>query len=294
MAERVSLSGLGPVAETLLLPLHFRAVETRRSDGVLRDSAAVALVERLDYDFARFRSLDFNQTLCALRVREFDRQVQAFLDRVPEGVVVEIGCGLDTRYERLDNGRALWWELDLPEVIAVRRKLLPEGPRRHCIDQSATEAAWIDRITAAGAPDPTRATNRPGPVHLFVAEGVLPYLPLPEVRVLVARLAERCPGAELIFDALAPWLAAYSRWHPALRALRKASAVARWGISRARDIENWAHGVRVLETWRYFDTPDPRLGWYRWLGWLPPMAGSSTVIHCRLGPPPGGNLAAAS
>lgn len=272
----MGVGGLGPVAKTLLLPLYFRVVETRRPDGVLRDPAAAALIERIDHDFSRFERLGFYQTLSALRDRRFDRHVRDFLAREPDGVVVELGCGLDTRFDRQDNGRASWWELDLPEVIALRRHLIPEGPRRRFIARSATDPDWIDRVAAAG---------RPGPGHLFVAEAVLPYIALEDVRALVARLAVRFPGAELVFDVLAPWLATFSRWHPALRALRQAGLGVRWGLARAEEVEAWAPGLRVLETWRYFDAPDPRLGAYRWLRWLPLMAGSSTVLRCRLGVP---------
>jgi O-methyltransferase involved in polyketide biosynthesis len=272
--RRVDPSSLGPVAETLMVTLHARVAETRRPDGILRDPAAVALAARLDYDFSALDSprLDFNDTLVALRARRIDRHVQAFLARQPEGLVVELGCGLDTRFERVDTGRATWLELDLPEVIGLRRQLLDERPRRRFVARSVSDPAWLDELD-----------DRPGPSCLFVAEGLFPYLALADVRQVLTRLTERYPGSELVFDALAPWLARMSRWHPALRRLRAAGAMVLWGLSRPADVAGWAPGLRVLESWRYFDAPDPRLGWYRVFRWLPPIAGSGLVLRCALG-----------
>lgn len=274
VTARIDPARLGPVAETLMVTLHARIAETRRPDGILRDPAAVALAERLDYDFSALDSprLDFNDMLVALRARRFDRHLQAFLARQPEGLVVELGCGLDTRFERVDNGRAAWLELDLPEVISLRRQLLEENPRRRFLACSVTDPAWLGELG-----------DRSGPSCLFVAEGLFPYLSLDEVRQVLARLVEGYPGSELVFDVLAPWLARMSRWHPALRRLRSRGATVRWGLSRPAEVAGWAPGLRVLEAWRYFDAPDPRLGWYRIFRWLPPMAGSGAVLRCALG-----------
>ena len=118
---------LSGVAETLLLPLYIRAMESQRPDALLKDDKAVALVKQMNYDsswMTKMRVDEEDKVGLVLRNREFDRFVQDFLTRNPEAVVVHIGCGLDARFERVDNGRVEWFDLDLPEVIELRRQFI--------------------------------------------------------------------------------------------------------------------------------------------------------------------------
>ena len=111
---------LSGVAETLLLPLYIRALESQRPDALLKDDKAVALVKQMDYDsswMTKMRVDEEDQVALVLRNRECDRYARDFLTRNPAGVVVHVGCGLDARFERLDNGGVEWYDEDLPEVI---------------------------------------------------------------------------------------------------------------------------------------------------------------------------------
>lgn len=120
----IAFANQSDAAETLLIPLYLRAIETQRSDALIRDDKAVALVKQMNYDFSRIKLSALDQVACVLRLREFDRYARDFLARYPEAVVVHIGCGLHTRFERVDNGQLEWYDLDLPEVIELRRKLI--------------------------------------------------------------------------------------------------------------------------------------------------------------------------
>ena len=120
---------LSGVAETLLIPLYMRAMESQRPDALVRDEKAVALVTQLASTFPG--SGRSGCPSCSTRCASYSpansiATARDFLSRHPEAVVVHIGCGLDSRFERVDNGRVEWYDLDLPEVIALRRKL----PRR--------------------------------------------------------------------------------------------------------------------------------------------------------------------
>ncbi|MEO0409803.1 MAG: class I SAM-dependent methyltransferase, partial [Cyanobacteria bacterium P01_A01_bin.135] len=129
---------LGPVQETLLIPLLGRAVQTQKGNGLIQDPKAVEIVNALDYDFSKWeksRSL----TGATLRTRMYDQDVQAFLNEHPAGTVVEIGCGLNTRFERLDNGQVRWFDLDLPDTIALRRQFFQDGPRRTMLEASVLD-----------------------------------------------------------------------------------------------------------------------------------------------------------
>jgi O-methyltransferase involved in polyketide biosynthesis len=129
----------------------------------------------------------------ALRAREFDRAVRAFLEQHPDGVVVDIGCGLDTRFERIcseqpDNGRVTWFNLDFPEVIALRERFFAPNSRCHTLACSVMEFAWMDEVA-----------QHPGP-YFFLAEASLPYVAEDDVRRLLLTLRDRFPGAELMLD----------------------------------------------------------------------------------------------
>jgi O-methyltransferase involved in polyketide biosynthesis len=190
--------GLAGVPETLLWTLYHRALEARRPDAVLHDPVAVDLVERIDYPFAeRFGTGSLAQWQ-ALRVQAFDREVRRFLRTNPDGAVVALGEGLETQFQRVDNGRVRWYGVDLPETVAVRRRLLPDPPRRTTIARSALDEGWMDEVDASRG-------------VLLTAQGLLMYLEAPDVHGLIARCAARFPGSGLVFDAVPGWLARLAR-----------------------------------------------------------------------------------
>ncbi|MFI6448237.1 class I SAM-dependent methyltransferase [Kitasatospora sp. NPDC050543] len=185
---------LDAVPETALWTLYHRAVEARRPDSVLSDPMAVELVDRLDFPFEeRFGpGGGLSAQLQALRAACFDREVADFLARDPRGTVVCLGEGLETQFWRVDNGRARWLGVDLPESVALRERLLPPDPRRRSVACSATDPRWMDEV------DPARGL-------LITAEGLLMYLRPAEVRELIAACAERFPGATFVFDSVPRW-----------------------------------------------------------------------------------------
>lgn len=189
---------LGAVSETLLWTLYHRATEARRPDGVLRDPLAVELLDRIDFPFEqRFgRAGALTAQIQGLRARCFDRQVRRFLTAHPDGTVVALGEGLETQFWRVDNGRVRWLTVDLPEVTALRARLLPEPPagRVRVRSGSATDPAWLDLVEATGG-------------VLVVAQGLFMYLRPDEVRRTVAACAERFRGGGLVFDAVPHWFA---------------------------------------------------------------------------------------
>lgn len=268
--SKVNARNLEGVAETLLLPLVFRAAESLRPDPLLRDPAAIEIVKRLEYNPDRVLKKSRDQTTVLLRVREFDRCAQVFLNQHPNGVIVDIGCGLDTRFERLDNGRVEWYGLDLPEVIALRHQLIDETSRSHFLACSALDFTWLDRIDS----DRERA-------HLFLAERVLMFLTGEQVRQLVCALRQRFPGAELVFDAFTPFMV---RANPVLHpVLKKIGATMHWGLQDNRELEAWGAGIRLLSEWYYFDQPEPRLGAMRLMRWVPGLGHGAKIVHYRLG-----------
>lgn len=267
---RIKVENLSPVSTTLLVPLYLRALESRRADGLIKDTNAVELVKRIDYDFSKLKGTLSGEIFALLRMREFDQRVRTFLNKYPASVIVDLGCGLDTRCFRLDNGLAQWYELDLPEVMALRDQLLGETPQCHLLRRSVLDLNWMDEIPYTDSQ----------PI-LFLAEGVFPYLEPQAVKQLVTALCERFPGSELIFDALPPEFIRLMTWHPALKATQARMA---WGLADAKELEDWHPGIRLLNEWFYFDQPEPRLRRYRWLKGVAPLS-KTRIVQYRFNTP---------
>ena len=113
------------VAETLLIPLYYRAKESRRKNPILNDKVAEGLVDSLEYDYSRFDGAKLSEVGCVVRGWFFDRAVRRFIGKHADAVVVNVGCGLDTRFQRIGDGKAVFYDMDLPEVIALRRRATP-------------------------------------------------------------------------------------------------------------------------------------------------------------------------
>jgi len=178
---QVDLSG---VQETLLGNLGRRATAARI--GAFEDPMAIELVDRLDSDFAdAARGVRSH----AARVATFDRAVRRFLGRYPAGTVAALGEGLETQFWRVDNGQVRWLTVDLPGTIALRHRLLPDGPRRSSHSGSALDLKWLDGL------------DRADPI-LVTAQGLLPYFQRVQVHGLIAGIAGGLPGSPLVFDAV--------------------------------------------------------------------------------------------
>jgi O-methyltransferase involved in polyketide biosynthesis len=271
--SETALPCLSDVAETLLIPLSIRALESQRPDAILKDENAVALVRQMGCDSSRILARIDEETRVAvvLRNRQFDRCAQDFLLRYPQAVVVHIGCGLDARFERVDNGQAEWYDLDLPDVIELRRKLIGgDVGRYHVLDCSVLDSAWMDALTTAHR-------GRP---FLFLAEGVFMYFEEAQVTSLVLASKEHFPDAELVFDAFSPFFL----WANNRRVARtKVGALCHWALKRGEDLERWADGIRLLDQWFPFSQPEPRLGRARLVRHILLLARTTGVFHYRLG-----------
>jgi O-methyltransferase involved in polyketide biosynthesis len=261
------------VAETLLIPLYIRAIESQRPDALLKDEKAVELVRQMDYDFSRIKQAKISeevQVTLVLRNREFDRYARDFLARYPEAVVVHIGCGLDARFERLDNGQVEWYDLDLLEVIKLRWKFIGgEGARHHFLACSVLDRAWLNAVSV----------HRQRP-FLFLAEGVLMFFEEAQVKSLVLTLKEHFPSAELVFDAFSPFFV----WANNRRVARtKIGARCHWALKRGKDLERWGDGICLLDEWFPFSCPEPRLAHVQWVRYIPLLAKTMGIFRYRLG-----------
>jgi O-methyltransferase involved in polyketide biosynthesis len=263
---------LGSVQKTLLLPLWGRAVESRKREPLLVDRAAAEIVGKLDYDFSTIAANIHPVTRLAWIARSIhvDRTLRDFLARKPEATIVNVGCGLDTTFERVDNGRLTWVDLDLPDVIQLRSGLVPQGPRRRSVAGSVLDHGWWHGLRADDG-------------LMLVAAGVLYYLEEAQVRDLLSRLATAFPGSELVFDVCSPRGARIANEKVIRDGGMDEGAVLRWGIERPRALAGWDPRIEVLEAYRLFRGVTGRLPWRARLGTLLSDAMNiMSMVHLRL------------
>ncbi|KAB7836951.1 class I SAM-dependent methyltransferase [Streptomyces mobaraensis] len=188
---------LPPVALTSLWTLHHRASAARRKPPLLDDPVAVELVDRcawpLETWFGRPRSLP--EQYLARRARLYDAATAEFLRAHPEETVIALGEGLETQFWRVDNGTVRWLSVDLPDMLALRRAVLPHGGRQRAVGCSATDPRWAERT----------GTDIDTPV-LISAQGLFMYLTPAEAAALVRLCAGRFRRGVLLFDTLPGWV----------------------------------------------------------------------------------------
>jgi O-methyltransferase involved in polyketide biosynthesis len=220
---------LGIVQQTLFFPLLARAREAERKRPLLRDPKAAELVRELDFDAGTFdqSAMTF---LLVLRAMIFDWWVRQFLAVNPAATVVELGTGLNTRFERTDNGSVHWIDLDLPDTIALRRRYFEDTERRRMIAASLLDEDWLTAVEQLPRP------------YFFVADGVLPYLTEAEVAGLLTRIAARFPGALIAFDSYPRKILEMEHKMAAKRGIARWQ----WSCDDPRTLERF--GLRLLES----------------------------------------------
>ena len=179
---------LGSVQKTLLLPLWGRAVETQKQKPLLIDNTAVSIINNIPYDF-KIISKNISKSVQSSWIARsiyFDKKIQEFLESYPQATIINIGCGLDTTFDRVDNGKIHWIDLDLPDTIDLRKRYISESDRRHFIPKSVFDKSWYDRIEKNN-------------VMILIA-GVLCYFDENDVKRLFNDFHTFLPGAEIIFD----------------------------------------------------------------------------------------------
>lgn len=232
---------LGSVQKTLLLPLWGRAVETGSRHPLLVDDAAARIIASLDYDFSTIaRNMSPISQLCWItRSLHMDRTVREFLERHPDATIVDLGCGLDTTFERVDNGRLRWYDLDLPDVIELRRRFIQESGRRTFLACSILDDGWLRQLEAADS-------------IFFLAAGVFYYFEERQVHGLLSKLADTFPGSQLMFDAASPLGVKVANKKVIAAGGMDEGAILRWGLERAKDLESWDSRIAVVAEYPIF------------------------------------------
>lgn len=278
---------LQDVAETAILTFYCHAIESQSAHPILKDEKAVEITRLLNPILAKSSSLllrnlaagKIRQELVVhivLRAKKFDEYARAFLKTHPDGLIVNLGSGLDSRFQRIDNGNVSMIDVDLPEMITLKKRFYQESERYMLIPSSVFDYEWMNKITKVG--------RRP---ILFLAEGLFMYLPVEKVKALILELQSRFPGCELACEVVTD-LFVRKPWNKLLaikmqRQLKVGKdATYHFGLKNSDEMESWHAGIQLLDDWSYFDTRHPRLGWVGILGKFKIMRLVQWTVHYQL------------
>ncbi len=210
---------LGDIQETMLIPLVIKANETMRKHARIHDPKAVEIVKTLGINRGEFDRFMSHEGVVA-RTIMFDEAVNALIRKYPDCTCVNLGCGLDDRFSRVDNGKIFWYDIDLPDVIRVREKVFQDTERRRMISGSALEKDWISEI-------------RKAEVTLVIVEGVFMYFTEEEVKTVLNLLTEGFSGLYLVCELMSRAVTGHSRRHDTVS---RTNASFRWGVNDGSEV----------------------------------------------------------
>jgi len=281
-----SFQSLSDVSGTMLITLYARARETQSPNPIIRDPKAVEIINIFKKELIgstnpihqKIVKDTYNPKLAvsmALRSRCFDRYVLEFLERHPEGTVINFGCGLDTRFDRIDNGQVKWFDIDFESVIELRRRFMAESERRHFIAGSILNEDWTKQV-ATGGP------------YLILAEGVFMYLKEAEVKDLLAMIKTRLGRAELVCEVSNRyWVNRMNGKYMQRKFKRQLGmekgAVFSFGIPDSNYFEAWDPAYKFLDEWTYFDDHEKKLGWFTLFSNIEVIRKVQWTMHYQIG-----------
>lgn len=273
------------IAQTLLIPLYGRAVESRQKNPIITDSYACQLS---DYFIKNGQKLsqfgDRRNTVgCAIRAKHFDKQALNFIQqsiqtnqKVP--IVVNVGAGLDARCQRLLDidkktaKQALFYSVDLPEVLNFRKKLLPVCDNEILLTGSILKTDWLDTLLLSDS----------NARFIFIIEGVLMYFDEADNRRFLQNLANRFSDSDVHFDISSTLISQRSDKHIAVK---HAKARFKFGIDNPLTLQSWHQKIKLIHTYYYGDFPEIKaIGavWSKLMRYIPLFRHSFKMLHYHI------------
>src|SRR5512146_1597270 len=227
--------------ETMLMTLNGRALQSQWKNPILHDPWAEAAMQHIDYDISKtYRGVgswsmwsEIGCTIIATRAATFDLLTNRFLAAHPDAVVIQVGCGMDSRAFRVNPPVSVqWFDVDYPDVIDLRRQLFPERDAYHLIGASLQDLGWLDEVPR----------DRPG---LLIAEGVLHYLSETEVKALLNAVVAHFPGGQMIFDACNSFIVKRAGSN-----VGGTGATYKWGLDDPQDIRQLEPKLELVKEFK--------------------------------------------
>lgn len=228
---------LGPTQKTMLIPLFGRSEETKKENGLILDDKAVEIVESVEYDFSKWVG-KASLVGAVLRTVMFDEFVNEYLKQYPNGTIVEIGVGLNTRFERLDNGHANWIEIDLEDSIQLRRQFFSDNERRKIIIANFQDTTWYHNIR-----------NLDHPI-CFVSEAAIIYIDSLEIKSTIKSLKKEFENSWFLTDTCSQSMVKKQGSHEVMKTMPKESWF-KWACDDPNSLSPW--GLKLIRSRHFSD-----------------------------------------
>ena len=245
--------------ETMLMTLNSRAIQSQWKDPILSDPWAEEAMRHIDYDISKQLTgvaswgfwKDIGPTIVASRAATFDQLTKQYLADHPDATVLHVGCGMDSRVFRIDPPASVqWFDVDYPDVIDLRRQLLPEreaasAGQYHLIGAPLNDLRWLDEVPR----------DRPA---LLIAEGALMYVSEADVKALLNTVVAHFPGGQMIFDVVHPVILKQVGSN-----VGGTGATYKWGLDDPQDIKQLEPKLELIKEFR----PSEQVAFSRFPWW---------------------------
>lgn len=226
---------LGDVQTTAIIPLSIKANETMRKKPRIKDEKAVEIIKELGIDTKQYDKFMSHEGVVA-RTIMLDKQLKEIIRDNPECVIVNMGSGFDNRFSRVDNGKIIWFDLDLPDAISARKKAFAERDRVTMIAGSVLSDEWCETVKKSVSDDSKL---------VFIAEGLFMYFTMDEIKKILSILKENFPdGGTLIAEQNNKWMVKNEKYHDTVK---NTNARFMSGTDTAEEIAELVDGIKLIE-----------------------------------------------
>lgn len=228
---------LDGVKETMLIPLYARAWASKLPNPDFEDEVALSVIDNLDYDFSQWKGSKFNTWGCAARTVVLDKLTQEYISKHPSASIVNLACGLDDRFSRVDNGRIEWYNIDFEEVIALRKNIIEDHPRVHNLAYNMFDEKWFDEIK-----DKENV--------LVIIEGVLMYVDKKDFKELLDKLSANFEHVTVLAELMKQWMVDHQQVHDVAK---KTNSVFKFGVKEGRDLIKMCPQYKYIDEYNFTD-----------------------------------------
>ena len=280
---------INDISETAFFTLYGHALDALSKEPILNDKSSIKTKQLLDNELSKSDKKLHKELLkgkivrkgvvhIAIRAKKYDGYISDFIRKYPKATIINMGCGLDNRFERIDNGEIEFYDLDLPDIIKIKRQLFKETKRYHYISQSVFDFTWIEKIAKNNV--------------LFVAEGVFMYCEEKDVKSLFLQLQKNFPGSEIVCEVfnsvwLKGWLKKIMNFKMQKELNLGKDATFHFGIRNSNEMESWNNGIKLVNDWSYFDSNEKKLGWLKIFKNVKLFRKTQWTVYYKLGKNPG-------
>ena len=252
---------LSNVSRTMFLTMLARARETEREGGIVNDPMAVQMAKKIDGVFPVQKGDWKTETGVIVRTSVIDDYVMEFIEKHPDAVCINFGCGLDTRFHRVNNGKIKWYDIDLPAAIAVRKKLIGEVKNVTMLGYDLFAGEWMQHIETEDRP------------VLVIVEGLLMYFKEAEVKKALDLIYDKFQKAHLVIEVLSDRVVGKEN-----ASIKETGSKFKWGVSSGKDVEKLNSHYHFIKETNLVERMQLKMKIYKVIAKIPAIANLSNRI----------------